>query len=91
MTFDKLVTLIEATKVKLPKYTPRQAYELAKNLGKRVPALEPIILRQPIFAYEYARDVIKGRWPEAEPVIMKDIIKESYLVREYAENVIKGR
>jgi hypothetical protein len=37
--------------------------------------------------YEYARDIIKGRWPEAEPYIMKDLST----ILEYAMNVIKGR
>ena len=38
-------------------------------------------------AYMYARDVIKGRWPEAEPYIMKDAMISFY----YAKRVIKGR
>ena len=29
-------------------------------------------LRVPKLAYEYARDDIKGRWPEAEDMIAKD-------------------
>ena len=37
--------------------------------------------------YEYARDVIKGRWKEAEPIIMKD----PYYAYLYAYYVIKGR
>lgn len=35
----------------------------------------------------YARDVLKGRWPEAEPLIARDPMC-SYL---YARDVIKGR
>ena len=38
-------------------------------------------------AYIYARDVIKGRFPEAELFIKKD----PYWAYEYAENIIKGR
>ena len=37
--------------------------------------------------YYYARDVIKGRWPEAEPHIMTDP-RWAY---RYALDVIKGR
>lgn len=37
--------------------------------------------------YRYARDVIEGRWPEAEPYIMRDR-KWAYY---YAEDVIEGR
>jgi hypothetical protein len=38
-------------------------------------------------AYQYALDVIKDRWLEAEPIIMKDA-EYAYL---YAKEVIKGR
>ena len=37
--------------------------------------------------YHYARDIIKGRWPEAEPIIMKN----PRYVWAYAYNVIQGR
>ena len=37
--------------------------------------------------YKHARDVIKGRWPEAEPFIMKDPTYAYY----YAKDVIKDR
>jgi hypothetical protein len=39
------------------------------------------------YAYYYARDVIKGRWPEVEAVIATDP-EWAYL---YALNVVKGR
>jgi len=38
-------------------------------------------------AYEYAIEVIQGRWPEAEPIIMKDP-RSAY---SYAMHVIQGR
>lgn len=38
-------------------------------------------------AYYFAKDVIKGRWPEAEPYIMQDDMTAFY----YARDVIKGR
>jgi hypothetical protein len=31
-----------------------------------------LIAKVPEFAYYYAKDVVKGRWLEAEPYIMKD-------------------
>ena len=37
--------------------------------------------------YEYARDIIKGRHPEAEPIIMRDPQWAYY----YARDIIKGR
>ena len=46
-----------------------------------------IIKRCPKLIYTYARDVIKGRWIEAEPYIMKDP-QYAYL---YAYDIIKGR
>jgi hypothetical protein len=38
-------------------------------------------------AYYYAREVIQGRWAEAEPLIMKD----PYWAYLYAKHVIRGR
>lgn len=38
-------------------------------LEHRVPDYEPAILTSPQWACRYARDVIKGRWPEAEEII----------------------
>jgi len=32
---------------------------------------EPYIMKNPTYAYWYARYVIEGRFPEAEPYIMK--------------------
>lgn len=46
-----------------------------------------ILRHKPNYAYRYARFIIKGRWPDAEPYIMKDPFC-SYL---YAAYVIKGR
>jgi hypothetical protein len=48
---------------------------------------EPFIAKDPEWAYVYARDVIKGRWPEAEPVIAK---APEWAYR-YARYVIKRR
>jgi len=36
-------------------------------------------------AYEYALNVIKGRWPEAEEIIKTD----SHLFDKYCKNVLK--
>jgi hypothetical protein len=41
----------------------------------------------PEFAYDYAKDVIKGRFPEGEQAIAKSS-KYAYM---YAKDVIKGR
>ena len=55
--------------------------------GERWPGAEPFILKNkdPFWALMYARDIIQGRWPQAEPLIMKD----SYLASRYAIEIIK--
>ena len=65
--------------------TPEQAYR--KCGGKRNKNLEPFIIKDPEWAYFYARDVIKDRWIEAEPII---IINSSWAYY-YARNLIKGK
>jgi len=49
--------------------------------------LEPGLMKEPAYAFTYARNFLKGRWTKAEPVIMKS---PEWAVR-YAEQVIKGR
>ncbi len=44
------------------------------------------IKKIPKLAYEYAKDMIQERWPEAEPYIMK-----SEFAAYYAKYIIKGR
>ena len=44
-------------------------------------------LTDPDWAYHYARDVIKGRWPEGEPAIAT----HPGYVYLYAKDVIRGR
>jgi len=67
--------------------TPEEAHQKAKNAGKRLPELENIILTSPCEAYEYACDVVKGRWREAEDIIATNNIVAFY----YATNVVQGR
>ena len=46
----------------------------------------------PDLAVDYARDVIKGRWPEAEEMILRPNQYDGMLLAvEYARDVIKGR
>jgi hypothetical protein len=49
--------------------------------------IESIIKKSPRCAFHYALFVIKGRWPEAEPYIMKNRWAATY----YAADVIKDR
>lgn len=46
-----------------------------------------VIKKDPLDAYLYARDIIKGRFPEGEATIMKDPISAF----AYARDIIKGR
>ena len=63
-------------------------YEEAKKLGKRLdPVYEEIIKVNPEYACWYAENIIKDRWKEAEPYI----IKNPEWIYEYCLNVIKGR
>ena len=55
--------------------------------GRRWIEAEPSIMKNPVYAYLYARDVIKGKWPEAEPYI----ITNHKIAFEYAIYAIKGR
>ena len=45
------------------------------------------LLKDPNNAYVYAKNVIEGRWPEAEPYIMRVL----YIAYLYARDVIEGR
>lgn len=66
--------------------SPQAMYEYASIVKMRWPKAEKEILRDaqfyPSLAYEYARDVIGGRWLEAEPYIMK----VPHYARLYAED-----
>ena len=52
----------------------------------KIPGINPEMM-SPGQVYYYARDVIEGRWLEAEPIIMKD----KHYAWAYAYNVIQGR
>jgi len=65
--------------------TPEEAYiKCEYKINKK---LELIIIKNPYYAYLYARDVIKGRWIEAEEIISTD----SECAYYYSRAVIKGR
>ena len=42
------------------------------DYDKKLEPVKHIIKKTPFFAYRYAREVLKDRWLEAEPYIMKD-------------------
>lgn len=57
---------------------PVLAYLYAVVMGRRFPAGEPAIIQDTMLAFWYAREVIKGRFLEAEPLII-----QSGLIQEY--------
>ena len=63
----------------------------------RRPEDEPVIMRNPGEAYYYAKDVIKGRWPEAEPYIIQGANSNDKfsigisIIVNYARDIIGGR
>ena len=65
------------------------AYAVSSDLlgGKRWLRGEPLIMRSPLTAAQYAAYVIKGEWPEAEP----SILKHSDAAYFYAIRVLKRR
>jgi len=55
--------------------TPKQATLRAAMDKVRSAELESIVLQDPIAACYHAKNVVKGRWPDAEPVIAKGLDK----------------
>jgi len=67
--------------------TSKQAYDKTLSLGKRIPKLEPTIIKNAQYSYYYALYVIKGKWELAEPTISKN----AYYSYHYAKHIIKGK
>jgi len=67
--------------------TPHEAYAKVKIAGKREPELEHIILTDAEIACNYAIFAIRGRWEEAEDIMMTHV-RASFI---YAKYIIGGR
>ena len=65
----------------------KEAYHFAKENGKLDAQGENVISQDAYYSYNYAFDVIKGRWIEAEEIIKT----RPNFAYHYALNVIKGR
>ena len=67
------------------------ACDIVDEILKEYSSVQDLLDRNPekvsAWAHWYALNVIEGRWPEAESVIMQD----PYSAYRYALNVIKGR
>jgi len=62
----------------------RNEHPVLKKLFKKI---ESQYLKDPKLALQYAKEVIRGRWPEVEDAIATDPVSAS----QYAREVIKGR
>lgn len=73
---------------------PQAAWLLTRASGKRNPAAEAQIATDLNLSVDYAIDVIKGRWPEAEPAILNAVRHNqwqgNYAIK-YASKAIGGR
>lgn len=65
---------------------PEEAYKQLAA-GNKDPRLIKIVASDPTWAYHYALEVIKGRFPEGEPAIAKSPAYAYY----YADDILKGR
>jgi hypothetical protein len=65
---------------------PRAAITYAQKFGIRNKDAEKVIAQSPELAYEYAKKVIKGRWPEGE----KAIASRATSAFSYADSVLRA-
>ena len=71
----------------LPKfYNAKSAYEyiIKKNQGRQE-EIESYLVEDPEYAYKYAKNILKGRWEQAEPYI-----RDSLYADLYEKNVLHG-
>lgn len=73
---------------------PQASWFLTRVTGKRIPEAEKQIALDPNLSVDYAVDVIKGRWPEAEPALLDSAAKQQWYntpAIRYAAKAIGGR
>lgn len=54
------------------------------------PKLEPFILENPKYSYEYSKNVLKKRWKKCERTLLSTVTETKYICL-YAKNVLKKR
>lgn len=71
--------------------TPKAAWQKISRLRKkrRIPELESLILLDPNASYNYAKTIINGRWPAAEPIILEQ--GSAKILFYYARHVMNSR
>ena len=57
--------------------------EYIENFESRWSEAESVIIKNPKWAYQYAKNVLKRRWPAAEPIIMKDPYAAYYYAMKF--------
>ena len=77
----------EKLKAKATETNPKLAWEKYEDDINELKKREHLWAKDPETAYDYARGVIKGRWPKGEKAIASDAESAYY----YAKYVIKGR
>ena len=79
---SKQIKNLQESKV-FHKLTPDEAFDKALNLwvtGEQIPkVLEDIIATDPFNASMYAREIVKGRWPQGEETILNSEYKVDYI------------
>jgi hypothetical protein len=68
-------------------YSPLLDKLLCDEYTKELEPIKHIIKSMPEHAYQYAYNIIRGRWTEAEPYIMVD----PHMASLYAVDVVRGR
>ena len=71
--------------------TPYKAFLKAYEKNERLLKMEPLILREAFSSFLYAKDVIRGRWKEAEPIILQKNGSDNGYGYYYARDVLKWR
>jgi len=71
--------------------TSKAAWQKIARLRKkrRIPELEGLLLQDANAAYNYAKSILQARWPEAEPIILRE--GSSKVLFFYAKHVIRDR
>jgi hypothetical protein len=74
---------------------PQASWFLTRVSGKRIPEAEIQIAQDVNLSVDYAIDVVKGRWPAAEPALLDSVRKGNYYGQgspiKYAAKAIGGR
>jgi hypothetical protein len=66
--------------------TPYEALQISKSLKKRSSKLEKLIIESSQLCFDYAREVLRGRFLEGEEIISSD----SFHSFMYAKYVLNG-